>query len=332
MNKLKFFKEYGYMPHPQMMQIEITNACPLRCPQCFVSEFRQNFMDLETYRTIIDEAKSIGVSGIVLFGGEPMFHPQIMQFLEYAFEADLHVFLYTSGWGFTEQILSLFKMHISQFTILISLNGSCKEVHERSRNNFELTFGAILKLYGLNIPYIINWVSRQDNVNDLPQLVQLAYKYHALKINVVANKINSKGDIVEPLTLESLLFIKDIISKNTDLFCIENCNEILNNIIYGANKNEFSGCAAGVYNCSITCDLFFVPCMHLMFKEKFGSIMEYWNNSSVLLNLRNSKKRKDCQGCIYASNCNFCIALSNVTYKDFRASIPNCIIRRNDYV
>lgn len=58
--------------------------------------------------------------------------------------------------------------------ILISLNGSKKEIHELSRDNFELTYNAAQQLGIRDVKYGINWVARHDNVRDLENLIWIA--------------------------------------------------------------------------------------------------------------------------------------------------------------
>ena len=69
----------------KIIQIDITNACGLRCANCtrfcghHVEPF---FMDFETFKKAVDSLK--GFRGIVgIMGGEPTLHPEFERFLEY---------------------------------------------------------------------------------------------------------------------------------------------------------------------------------------------------------------------------------------------------------
>ena len=34
-NAAVYFRRNGYLPMPKVLQVEITNYCPLNCPQCY---------------------------------------------------------------------------------------------------------------------------------------------------------------------------------------------------------------------------------------------------------------------------------------------------------
>jgi hypothetical protein len=69
----------------KVIQIELTNACPMRCSNCtrFCGHHTEPFfMDFETFKKAIDSLK--GFRGIVgIMGGEPTIHPEFKKFIEY---------------------------------------------------------------------------------------------------------------------------------------------------------------------------------------------------------------------------------------------------------
>jgi hypothetical protein len=69
----------------KVIQIEITNACPMRCANCtrFCGHHTDPFfMDFETFKKAVDSLK--GFRGIVgIMGGEPTIHPEFRKFMEY---------------------------------------------------------------------------------------------------------------------------------------------------------------------------------------------------------------------------------------------------------
>ncbi|MBI5107541.1 MAG: hypothetical protein HZA62_02225 [Rhodocyclales bacterium] len=69
----------------KVIQIELTNACPMRCANCtrFCGHHtRPFFMDFETFKKAVDSLK--GFRGIVgIMGGEPTQHPEFRRFMEY---------------------------------------------------------------------------------------------------------------------------------------------------------------------------------------------------------------------------------------------------------
>ena len=69
----------------KVIQIDITNACPLRCSGCtrLCGHHEEPFfMDFETFKKAVDSLK--GFEGIVgIMGGEPTIHPEFPRFMEY---------------------------------------------------------------------------------------------------------------------------------------------------------------------------------------------------------------------------------------------------------
>lgn len=69
----------------KVIQIDITNACPLKCTGCtrLCGHHEEPFfMDFETFKKAVDSLK--GFDGIVgIMGGEPTIHPEFPKFMEY---------------------------------------------------------------------------------------------------------------------------------------------------------------------------------------------------------------------------------------------------------
>lgn len=330
MNESQFYRKNGYFSYPKTMQIEITTACPLRCPQCFIDNFNAIYMNYNDYIGLINEAHQIGVKGVVLFGGEPLLHEKINDFISYAAVLEMNVFIYTSGWNI-EKIIETVRNFSNKVVLLLSMNGSTKEVHESSRDNYFLTFNAMKFLNEHNIKYAVNWVSRHDNIHDFEDLICMSRKYKASFVNIVGNKISSTNFVQQALTGSDYLKLISIYTKYKDYLTIENCNAQLQNLV--KRTTVFSGCTAGILNCSVTADMNFVPCLRLIYKEKYPSIKDYWDNSPVLTELRKSTSDFSyCMGCQYEKHCRYCRAQSLESYKNFHVGIENCVVRGLDNV
>ena len=88
---------------PRVIQVTPTNSCDLNCGYCCCSEIdRKEKLSLCELKEIVDIAVSIGVKAMVVTGGgEPMTHPDIIEFLDYATNK-LKVSLITNGNHFQE--------------------------------------------------------------------------------------------------------------------------------------------------------------------------------------------------------------------------------------
>ena len=67
--------------------ILVTHHCTQRCLQCSIpltASPTKPFMDFSDYKKIVDLLDDHGTQGFVISGGEPMLHPQLPEFIQYA--------------------------------------------------------------------------------------------------------------------------------------------------------------------------------------------------------------------------------------------------------
>ena len=91
--------QHGYFPAPKILQIEITNDCPLACPQCYKTNRQPSYMRPDVFKKAVDEAEQIGVYLVTLNGGEPLCHPDFLEMVTYAACKQMLVVTYISGFG-----------------------------------------------------------------------------------------------------------------------------------------------------------------------------------------------------------------------------------------
>ena len=66
---------------PPLMILSVTRHCNLRCAGCFVQEHDRpagNELSMTELRTILSDARDLGVSMVALAGGEPLTRPEIL--------------------------------------------------------------------------------------------------------------------------------------------------------------------------------------------------------------------------------------------------------------
>ena len=89
--------------------IEITNACNLNCSFCIKNKRKINYITLENYKFIINKIKPYTKEIYLHILGEPLLHPNINEFIEYAQNQDLLVNITTNGYLITN--LNTNKIH-----------------------------------------------------------------------------------------------------------------------------------------------------------------------------------------------------------------------------
>lgn len=325
--EMNFIREHGYMKNPRMIQMEITNACPLHCPQCYKDINNIGFMKMETFYKIKNEVTETNVKSVVLIGGEPMIHKNIKEMIEELLNLNLEVCIFTSGWGIDKATVAFFKLMGDRLLIMLSVNGSNALIHEKSRDDFQLTQNTLELFKNNGYAFGLNWVARHDNVVDFPNMILMLDTYKAKLLNVVCNKIGSEGTLTSPLTKEDFNYLSDSIQNNKEKdITIQKCYDILYAKTFNRPKSLLFGCQAGISFCSVTYKGEYCPCLHLNYVENLMSLKDYWQHSSVLQNLRHSKnvEKFECKTCLHSDGCQFCKAMSQETHDNFAAGLQNC--------
>jgi MoaA/NifB/PqqE/SkfB family radical SAM enzyme len=117
---------------PAFLIISITNRCNLHCKSCYAREQKRTLekeMGADLLLKTVKEASSIGVSFILLAGGEPMLRKQ--EILGLAKSNKNIVFpLFTNGLLFEESFVSQIK-RLSNIVPVISIEGNQKLTNQR---------------------------------------------------------------------------------------------------------------------------------------------------------------------------------------------------------
>lgn len=321
--ELLFFKNHRYFKSPHYLQIGIIDYCPLNCPQCYKSDNDSDYMEIELFESIIFQAHKLGIGSIFLNGGEPLLHPNILRMIQMADQLNIGSTIFTSGYGLDEKFIK--EIYNSKLKISLSFNGSNKEVHSKSRDGFEITLDAAKLLKNSGISYQINWVARHDNVYNLPDLVEFGKIHGAYSINIVCNKITSKGEIISPLSYKDLLFLVKMVKDNPEYLVVQSCYGQLQALLGTPQNNPLYGCQAGVRLMAVDTKGKYMPCTHLFHTEKFNSIEEYWHNSLKLKQLRSNNKML-CKTCNF---CRFCHSMSKDTHDNLEKGLENCVVREH---
>jgi len=134
---------------PDSIRIDITASCNAKCPFCprevMPEDRKSGFMDMDLYRYILKEAKSIGIKKAKLYiSSEPSVHPKFDEMVSMAKEQGFKVYLSTNASNLHKHTEAFKKADVLQF----SLEGWDKESYEKYRK--PLKFDRIyenMKLY-----------------------------------------------------------------------------------------------------------------------------------------------------------------------------------------
>jgi SynChlorMet cassette radical SAM/SPASM protein ScmF len=187
----------------------------------------QQALEIDLFRSIIKQAKPLGLSGVKLTGGEPLMHPEIEDILEHIRLEELRLTLETNGLLLTLGLAKKIAECKNPF-VSVSLDGANANTHEWIRGvegSFENAKEGVRNLVkvGLN-PQIILTVMRR-NKDQMENVVRLAESLGAgsVKFNLMhpIERGEKMHEAEEALTIEELVklgrWVETTLSDSTNL-------------------------------------------------------------------------------------------------------------------
>jgi len=173
----------------------LTDECNLRCRHCWISpEYNPDgkagrFLPIESLRSIIRQAKPLGLTSVKLTGGEPLLHPDMMGILDIIREEGLKLTLETNGVFLSRELARKIAGEVTPF-VAVSLDGATVGTHEWSRGVdgcFDDAIRGIKNAVAENIRTQIIMTLMRNNVGEMEEMVRLAEDLGAssLKFNVL---------------------------------------------------------------------------------------------------------------------------------------------------
>jgi pyrroloquinoline quinone biosynthesis protein E len=316
---------------PELIHIELTTRCPLRCPQCYCNLTNGKDIDLLILYKLLEEAARIGVSHIALSGGEPLVYPYLEDVVKKIDDLGMYSGMSTSGHGLTDDGIKKLKA-AGLKEIFVSINGSTKEIHHKSRDGYKEGINALKLLKKNSLKYNVNWVARKDNVKDFPKLVELCKSYGVKGIYILVLKPDSQYQSENFLSRDDFLNLAEYVDKYDDPDCflhVEPCYSYLHAYLNRDNQKNI-GCNAGRRMMAIDVEANMMPCRHMFYPEKFNSINEYWHQSEILKKLRTIEEniKEPCKSCEFIAYCRCCRASCEKLYGDFFAGEKQCPMKK----
>jgi len=116
---------------PPIMIFSITNRCNLQCKGCYAQTFRRSSdkeLSNAKVRSIIEEARELGISFMVIAGGEPFVRQEILDITKDF--PEIISLIFTNGLLIDEELLMKLKRQ-RNVVPLISLEGYAEDTDER---------------------------------------------------------------------------------------------------------------------------------------------------------------------------------------------------------
>lgn len=302
------------------MNIELTTACPLRCPQCYCSLEGGKHIPLQTAKNYLKQAAELGLKHVELSGGETLCYPHLYELIQEAHELGVESNIAISGWHFDEQVLEkLIQAGLSR--IFVSLNAPTEEINAKSRDGYHYAIDALKLLKKSSFTEVyINWVMHRDTADYLPEMIQLAQAYDVKAIVIMTPKPTSKLDLnTLPTKAQMEKVVQFIRTIRPGLLYVESCFSPLlamlseTTLLGNVNTGLFKGCGAGRYMLSVSVDGLLSPCRHLEHYEQWDNLGDYWEKSPTLKKIREleAAKEEPCASCQFGPYCRHCLAIND---------------------
>lgn len=199
---------------------EVTHQCNLKCIFCYANpNYSRELLDGDTAlsRHIIDQARELNITELVISGGEPLLRKDIFQILDYAKQKMKRVILITNGVLIDREIAEKLKA-IDIDKISVSLESCRKEVHEelRGKGTFDKIMDAIhwLKEVGFSKKALtITTTITKKNYQVLDEMPKFAESL-GVKMNFSTFQPIGRGEINDDLALSPQQYIEFIMRLN----------------------------------------------------------------------------------------------------------------------
>jgi len=211
------FKKSGTL---NAVYIELTNKCNLRCIHCYNSSGNARGYELSTNEMLklIDELDLMGVTDIILTGGEPFERKDILSIISELVFKNIRFSMFSNGLLITPEIAKqLAKYHV-QF-VAVSVDGATSKSHERIRgkNTFSRTLKGISILQENGVNVRVNHTLTTENIDELPLFIDLMDKIGVTEIFYDRFDYFGRGKEGKSLVLpiEAGKFVKELLSKKS---------------------------------------------------------------------------------------------------------------------
>ena len=173
---------------PKLIAWEVTRSCELNCWHCRAAARNQTYKDeltAEQCFRLLDNIAGFAKPIMILTGGEPMLREDIFDIARYGRDLGLRMVMAPCGALITDQ--TVMKMLDSGIQcISISLDGATAVSHDRFRGvtgAFDIAVKAVEVAKRHGLPFQINTTITKHNLDEFPDILELAEKMGAITFN-----------------------------------------------------------------------------------------------------------------------------------------------------
>ena len=275
------------------MNLELTNICPYRCPQCYLPfDTSEKIMPEEQALHWIDEAEKNGIQYVNMSGGETLCYPYLDDLVRECARRGMKASVSVSG-KYASAIRLQALRDAGIYGICVSLNGSRRQINEKTRQGYDEAIAALENLMNINgCIRMVNYVMHKSNADDLPDLLCLLEKYRVHGLTILGTMPAADGKKQDPPTDGQVIQAAEFLAnyQGPVAWIVNSCFYELRNLLPGRHgrdaEGDITGCSAGVTHFSVTPEGLLTPCNHLNMAERYDTIEEYLRDSPIIRRLR----------------------------------------------
>lgn len=329
------------------VMFELTYLCSEKCIHCYNIGATRNDKEkshrgvlqqisLEDYQRIIDELHTEGVIKVCLSGGDPFSNPNVWSILDYLYQKDIAVDIFTNGLS----ILGKEKRVARYYPRLvgISLYSGIASDHDkitRVKGSWNKTMTVIENLHNLSVPIILKCCVMRPNLKSYYTVSNVGKPYNIpiqFELNVTdsvdGDKCVSHYLRLSPEQLEIVL---------RDPNSVMYVGKELSNYGGIAIEMEKNACMAGYSAFCISPNGDLMPCC--AFHMAFGNLKEQHLkdilSNSYTLHWWRQLKVKDYEECGQHDYCAYCNLCAGLNYSEngtpLKAAENNCYMAKVRY-
>jgi radical SAM protein with 4Fe4S-binding SPASM domain len=315
-----------------IIALETTSACNLQCSYCRASASEKAEIDelkLEEILDLIDQVSFLKPM-LILSGGEPLLRQDIFSLAKYAFERGVRTSLATNGTLLTPEFVE--KIRSSGISrVSVSLDGASAETNDRTRGKgcYRRALKGMELLWD-KVDFQINMTITRKNENEVLSMFDLAERAGAKALHfffLVPTGRGREADLISPGRQDELLELVDHESSKRNLEIQVTCAPQYARIAHREGRRSIGGCLAGRSFLFVSRKGEVYPCGYLPIRTgniRKNKFVEIWENSSLLVALRDRKLTGKCGVCGYREACGGCRARAYAQEGDVLGSDPLC--------
>lgn len=343
------------IPPPYLISYAITRKCNLKCKHCYseaTEEPAPDELSTEEAKRLLDDIANWGIKLLIFDGGEPLYRDDFFDIARHGSTKGLRVVIGSNGTLIDTDVAKRLKSS-GIMAVQISIDGAEAQTHDWFRGE---TGSFIKALEGakackeVGLPFQFGMTIRRGTLDEIPNMLKIAVDSGAIAaeffdlIQVPRVKREIPDEVLSPderkkvmnwlaeAQVDCPIIIRTpgcpmypLILQEKNIHPKHFSADLLKRIPYYGR-----GCAAGMPNGYLTIlpngDV--IPCMLLQIKlgnVREESITQIWDNSQILLKLRNRNLLEgECGQCIYRDKCAGCRGRAYEETGNMLATDPGC--------